>query len=219
MREIKLRNLLNGLRPVSHRLGGRRYSHGSALLLCLPVLFSTYESLESVEIFLSEVDTLAVHLLNEELDDADALSELQYDLVARLVARVTHGNAVGEFSVRLVIATNGERYDVFNRRRVGIKFVLRSSHLHVARWTALPNPTGSNRTVPDLVVLRPGTHGFNSFPPWKREELKRRCEHGLQFIIVLNSDRFTHLGCRGERFVDSNSTTSDLNGRCRSYPT
>ena len=219
MREIKLRNLLDGLRPLGHRLGGRGYSHGSALLLYLPTLFSTYESLESIEIFLSEVDTLAVHLFDEELDDADALSELQYDLVARLVARVTHGNAVGELSIHFVISTNGKRYDVFNRRRIGIKFVLRSSHLHVARWAALPNPTGSNRTVPDLVVLRPGNHGFNSFPPWKREELKRRSEHGLQFIAVFNSDRFTHLGCRGERFVDSNSTTSDLNGRCRSHPT
>lgn len=144
MREIKLRNLLNGLWPVSHRLGRRRYSHGSALLLYLPALFSMYESLESIEIFLSEVDTLAVHLLNEELDDADALSELQYDLVAGLVARMTHGNAVGELSVRFVISTNGKWYDVFNRRRIRIKFILWPPHSDVARWAALPNPTGSD---------------------------------------------------------------------------
>ena len=144
MGEIKLRNLLNGLRPVGHRLRRGRYCQGFTLLLCLPTLFSTDESLECIEVLLCEADTLAVDLLNEELDDTDALPELQYDLVARLIACVTHGNAVGKLSIRLVISTNGKRHDVFNRRRIGIKFVLRSSHLHVARWTALPNTTGSN---------------------------------------------------------------------------
>ena len=144
MREIKLRNLLNGLWPVSHRLGGGRYSHGSALLLHLSILFSIHESLEGVEELLRKTYTLTIHLLNEELDDTDALAKLRNDLVSRLVACVAHGNAVGELPVRFVISTDGKRYDVFNRRRIWIKFVLRSSHLHVARWTTLPNPTRSN---------------------------------------------------------------------------
>ena len=163
MLEVKNRNLVNcfGLRRGCS-LGG----------FCFPLLsrcaerwsfplFLNDEALIGRKVIFVELNSLTIHLLNEELHSRyNSIGFLGQpdDRIPCLVTRVTHRNAIRKSAFRFIVPSKIKRNNVFNSYFVWRSpiFVFPFLHRHIAGRAALPVALDLNVSIPWFFIMWAG---------------------------------------------------------------